>query len=125
MKQTIRLTEQDLRQIVSESVKKYLKEDYDNNPLFSVYSDMIDACGNIIFNTETKGRRFTDNAIKGLVEDSQFMELKQELMENMERYFNSAKMLLGYITKRCQAEGEEYLAEKAQRWLSKEFTPQW
>lgn len=86
---------------------------------------MIDACGSIIFNTQTKGRRFTDRAVGGLANDEQFMALKNELMENMEGYFNSAKMLLAYVTKRCQAEGETFLSQKAQKWLDKEFTPQW
>ena len=63
--------------------------------------------------------------IKTLQEDQQFMELRQELLNNMESYFNSTKQLLSYVGKRCQEDGETYLVDMVRKGLSKDFTPEW
>jgi hypothetical protein len=86
---------------------------------------MIDACGNIIFRTSANGRRFDDRELGGLADDPKFMELRQELLENMEGFFNSAKALLAYISNRCRNDGETSLVAQADKWLNKEFTPTW
>lgn len=122
---TIRLTEGELKKVIQESVKKVLKEDYDTNPLYRYYNNVIESCGSIVLQNQAKGRRFTNRELGPLQEDQQFMALRQELMENMEAYFNSTKQLLSYVASKCQEEGETYLVDTAQKWIKAPFTPEW
>lgn len=121
----MRINEKQINKAVTESLKKVIKEGYDDNPLYGNYSEVIEACGNIIFQNATKGRRFCASEIGELKNDPQFMELKQELMENMEGYFYATRQLLSYVTNKCRENGETFLVEKAERWLNTPFTPKW
>jgi hypothetical protein len=124
-KNTITLTESELEKVIQESVKKVLKEDYDSNPLYRYYNKVIDSCGSIIFQNQAKGRRFVSGELGPLQEDQQFMAFRQELLENMEAYFNSTKQLLSYVAKKCQEDGETRLVDAARRWINAPFTPEW
>lgn len=124
-KNTIRLTESELEKVIQESVKKVLKEDYKNNPLYRYYNNVIESCGSIVLQNQAKGRRFVSRELGPLQEDQQFMALRQELLENMEAYFNSTKQLLSYVSKKCQEDGETYLVDAAQKWIKAPFTPEW
>lgn len=124
-KNIVKLTESDLEKVIFESVQKILKEDYNSNPLYEYYYNMIDVCGNIILQTQTKGRRFIPREIGELQNDQQFMQLRQELLEKMEGYFYATKELLGYVANKCQEDGEASLVNSAQKWLDKEYSPEW
>ena len=124
-KQIIKINEQALNNIINESIKKILKEDYDSNPLFRYYQNIINACSNELIRTSRKGRAFSLREIGELKNDQEIMELRQDVLDSLESYFYSLKRLLTYSTKKCQESGEDFLVKSAQTGLSQEYTPEW
>lgn len=124
-KQIIKINEQDLNNIINESITKILKEDYDSNPLFRYYQNIIDASSSELIRTSRKGRAFSLREIGELKNDQEIMELRQEVLDSLESYFYSLKRLLTYATKKCQESGEDFLVKSAQTGLRQEYTPEW
>lgn len=124
-KNIAKLTDSNLKRIVSESIKKVLKEGYDSNPLYRNYHNVIDACGSIILQNQAKGRRFVPQEIGELQNDPQFMQFRQELLESLEGYFDATKQLLSYVANKCREDGETSLVDTAQKWIDRPFTPEW
>lgn len=116
-----------------ESVMRSLKESYEGTDS-GVYQT-LDACIDIIIGTEKKGRRFalpyawTDATPERtrhesvLNNDQEYQQLREELLGDMEAYFNSAKRIIGYLVNSGYL--SEYDLGRARKYLGAEFTPNW
>lgn len=134
MKKVVKLNEDQLKDLVNETVKKVIKESQGTDS--GVYQT-IDGCVDIILGTEKKGRRFAmpmswTDATAGatrqqsvLNEDQEFLELREELIGCMQAYHNAAKQVVGYLYSSGYLNGNDYLIERAKRCLGSEFTPNW
>lgn len=112
----IRLTEQDLKRIIKESVRRaLLKEDDDYTIQYAV-----DKCANIIASTQCAGRNFDFKGKSTLDGDEKYNQLKEQLISAMEAYFNAAKEMMSFL---ADTYGNDHIREKASRFLSKEFSP--
>lgn len=116
-----------------ESVMRSLKEA--NEGTDSGVYQTLDACIDIIIGTEKKGRRFalpyawTDATPERtrhesvLNNDQEYQQLREELLGDMEAYFNSAKRIIGYLANSGYL--SEYDLGRARKYLGAEFTPNW
>lgn len=129
---TIKLNEEDIRKMVSETVKQ-ITEDTERTD--SGVRQVLDACGQIIYDTEKRGRRFalpmrwmdaTPERTKHesvLNNDEEYLQMREELLGNMEAYFNTAKSIIYYLYSSGYL--SEYDMGNARRFLDAQFTPNW
>lgn len=115
-KKTVKLTENDLRKIVRESVRMVVSESVDDDELYNI----ADKCINIILKTQHAGRNFTSSP--NLDSNPEYSNLKQNLLSSMKQYFDSAKELLQFVADITQ---DEYVKKNASKYLGYEFTPNW
>ena len=114
------ITSTELKSLIKESVHRILMEM--NGEFDSSISQAIDECINIIIKTECAGRGFDFGNNASIDNDEKYLQLKQELLESMESYFNSAKVLLNYLSQICT---DDYTKQKCMKYLEKNFTPTW
>lgn len=114
------ITSTKLKSLIKESVHQILMEM--NGEFDSGISQAADKCINIIIQTECAGRGFDFRNRASMDNDEKYLQLKQEVIESMESYFNSAKMLLSYL---CQICPDDYTRQKGMKYLERDFKPTW
>lgn len=113
----IKLTEQDLRRIISESVRKALLKEEEEDYTIQY---AVDKCANLINATQYAGRNFNFNGKSTLDGDEEYNQLKEQVITKMEEYFNALKEMMSFL---AETYGNDYIREKVSKFLSKEFSP--
>ena len=118
----IRLTEQQYKSLIKESVKQYINET-EGNDLGMAIQTIMDNCMDIIFRTQNSPVSFNRQREREYLETSQeYVELKNELIKSLENTFNAAKELLAYMAK---ISNNEYNKKKAMKYLQEPFIKKW
>ena len=118
----IRLTEQQFKSLIKESVKQYINET-EANDLGMAIQTIMDNCMDIIFRTQNSPVSFNRQREREYLETSkEYVELKNELIKSLENTFNGVKELLAYMAK---ISNNEYNKKKAMKYLQEPFIKKW
>ena len=124
MKKQIKLSEDRLASILKEAIEEVTRtpQNISDNVRNAIYNTAT-KCRNIILQTEYAGRSFDLlGKDKELEADQTYMQLKNDLIKNMEGYFYSTKTLLEYLVDKS---GDEQIARDSHRALKATFNPTW